>query len=346
MISIGNQRIHNGLAFFIKRSLYFMKALVISGGGSKGAFAGGLAEYLVAVCKRDYKIFIGSSTGSLLVPLLSIGETSRLKKVFTSVTQQDIFNNCPFLLRKVNGTYKTRINHRGIVKMFLQGKKTFGESENLRDLIFKTITKDDFEKIRMKDVIITVSNLNTMSVEYKEAKHCTYADFCDWIWASACLVPFMSLVRKNGYEYADGGMGNIVPIYQAIQKGATDLDIIVLKNTEKVQSKLPVRNALDLTSRVFSFMLNQIITDDLIIGRLEGQNKKIKLNFYYPEKELTTNSLIFDPRQMTEWWENGREVAVKNNPDCKVINGQYPHLDISSTPGKGVNQLFSGMKIT
>ncbi|MEJ0101574.1 MAG: hypothetical protein WDO19_02990 [Bacteroidota bacterium] len=32
-----------------------MKALVISGGGSKGAFAGGLAEYLITVCNRNYK---------------------------------------------------------------------------------------------------------------------------------------------------------------------------------------------------------------------------------------------------------------------------------------------------
>jgi len=324
-----------------------MKALVISGGGSKGAFAGGLAEYLVTVCKRDYKIFIGSSTGSLLVPLLSIGEIGRLKQVFTTVTQQDIFNNCPFLLKKVNGVYKTKINHRGILKMFLNGKKTFGESENLRTLIFKTITKTDFDKIQTKDVIITVSNLNTMGVEYKQAKDCTYHDFCEWVWASACLVPFMSLVKKNGFEYADGGMGNIVPIYQAIQKGATDLDIIVLKNNESMQKKLPIRNALDLTSRVFSFMLNQIVTDDLIIGRLEGQNKKIKLNFYYPEKELTTNSLIFDPRQMSEWWENGYQAAMKNSPDCRIINELYqPAIKIPSTLQEGANKLSSEEEIT
>ena len=141
-----------------------MKALVISGGGSKGAFAGGLAEYLISVCKVNYKIFIGSSTGSLLVPLLSIGEVARLKTVFTSVKQEDIFNNCPFLLKKVNGQYKTSINHRGILKMFLKGKKTFGESENLRHLIAKNITNEDYNKIREKDVIVTVSNLNTMGV--------------------------------------------------------------------------------------------------------------------------------------------------------------------------------------
>ncbi|MDP4261393.1 MAG: patatin-like phospholipase family protein [Bacteroidota bacterium] len=297
-----------------------MRALVISGGGSKGAFAGGLAEYLITVCKKEYKIFIGSSTGSLLVPLLSIGEIGKLKKVFTTVSQKDIFNNCPFLLKKVNGVYKTKINHRGILKMFLKKKKTFGESENLLKLICKNITPADFERIQKNDVIITVSNLNTLGVEYKEAKNCAYHDFCEWIWASASLVPFMSLVRKNGFDYADGGMGNIVPIYQAIQKGATDLDIIVLRNIESSDRKLPVRNALDLTSRAFSFMLNQIVTDDLIIGKLEGQSKKIKLNFYYPEKQLTTNSLIFDPEQMRQWWDYGYTIGKKNSPDCRVIN--------------------------
>jgi NTE family protein len=297
-----------------------MKALVISGGGSKGAFAGGLAEYLINVCKQEYKIFIGSSTGSLLVPLLSIGKIEKLKKVFTNVTQKDIFNNCPFLLKKVNGEYKTKINHLGIIQMFLEGKKTFGESENLRKLIFKNITKADFELIRKNDVIITVSNLNTMGVEYKEAKDCTYHDFCEWIWASASLVPFMSLVTKNGFDYADGGMGNIVPIYHAIQKGATDIDIIVLKTDQNTEKMLPIRNALELTSRVFSFMLNQIVTDDLIIGRLEGLNKKIKLNFYYPAEELTSNSLIFDPEQMKQWWEYGYLIGKKNNPECRVLN--------------------------
>jgi predicted patatin/cPLA2 family phospholipase len=283
-----------------------MKALVISGGGSKGAFAGGIAEYLITVCKRDYKIFMGSSTGSLLVPLLSIGEVEKLKQVFTTVTQDDIFNNCPFLIQKKRGVYKTKINHLGIVKMFLEGKKTFGESDNLRDLIFKTITPGDFEKIKQNDVHITVSNLNTMGVEYKEAKDCTYNDFCEWVWASASLVPFMSLVTKDGCEYADGGMGNIVPIYQAIQKGATELDIIVLKTNENPVNKLPIRNALDLTSRVFSFMLNQIVTDDLIIGRLEGLSKKISSIFTIQKKNLPPTPLFLTPFK----WQNGGNMVI------------------------------------
>lgn len=298
-----------------------MKALVISGGGSKGAFAGGLAEYLIAVQKQEYKIFIGSSTGSLLVPLLAIGKIEKLKTIFTSVTQEDIFNNCPFIIKKVNGIYKTSINHWGIFKMFLKRKKTFGESENLRKLISYAITETDFECIQnlQHEVIVAVSNLTTMAVEYKESKECTYNDFCEWIWASTSVVPFMSLVKKNGFEYADGGMGDIVPIYHAIQKGATDIDVIVLKTGMNLKNKFPVRNALDLTARVFDFMLNQIAMNDLTIGRLEGLNKKIKLNLYHSPEEITSNSLIFDPQQMKQWWDYGFAVGKENNPNCRFI---------------------------
>ena len=49
-----------------------MRALVISGGGSKGAFAGGVAEYLIDKMNNDYDIYIGTSTGSLLVTHLAL----------------------------------------------------------------------------------------------------------------------------------------------------------------------------------------------------------------------------------------------------------------------------------
>jgi len=47
------------------------KALVISGGGSKGAFAGGLAQYLIEEERQNYDLFMGTSTGSLLVSHLA-----------------------------------------------------------------------------------------------------------------------------------------------------------------------------------------------------------------------------------------------------------------------------------
>ena len=309
-----------------------MRALVISGGGSKGAYAGGLAEYLIRERKRNYDILIGSSTGSLLVPLLSIGEIDKLKEIFTSVTNADIFNSSPFIIREKDGLPIARINHFGILKMFLKGKKTFGESENLNKIIRHVITADDYRAIQRsgREVIVTVSNLTNTTIEYKSARDFAYEDYCDWIWASTSLVPFMSLVNKNGFDYADGGMGDFVPIYQAIQKGASEIDVILLKTDRNITNSPAIHNAFDLILRIFNFMLTQIGANNLTIGQLEGLNKKVKLNIYRPLKDLTANSLIFIPEQMKRWWDLGYHSGVKHAPECKSIEViQPPQGDIS-----------------
>ena len=67
------------------------KALVISGGGSKGAFAGGVAQYLMQNKNKKYDLFIGTSTGSLMVSHLALGMLSELKELYTNVNQKTIF---------------------------------------------------------------------------------------------------------------------------------------------------------------------------------------------------------------------------------------------------------------
>ncbi|MEX2592492.1 MAG: patatin-like phospholipase family protein [Anditalea sp.] len=298
-----------------------MRALVISGGGSKGAFAGGIAEYLIRERGLKYGLFVGTSTGSLLIPLLSIGEINKIKTIYTSVTQKDVFNNCPFKFKKEGDVYKTSINHFGIIKMFIKGAKTFGDSSNLHQLIREILTEKDFYRIRSNfvDVVVTVSNFSTNKVEYKLAKDCTYKDFVDWMWASSNFIPFMSLLEKNDQEYGDGGFGDLVPISEAISRGATEIDIIVLKREKPRINKKKVRNALELTTRVFDFMLDQIANDDITIGRFNGAEKKVILNFYHPPELLTENSLIFEPKMMSKWWQEGLEFGKRTNPISKLI---------------------------
>ncbi len=300
-----------------------MRALVISGGGSKGAFGGGIAEYLIKTCGFKYDLFMGTSTGSLLIPLLSINEIDKIKAIYTSVTQKDIFHICPCIIKKrKDGSFRTKINHLGILKMFIKKEKTFGNSKNLLQLIHNTLSKEDFNRMLESpaDVVVTVSNLSTNQVEYKSAKEGSYDDFCDWIWASSNIIPFMSLLEKNGFEYADGGMADLIPITESIRRGATEIDIIVLKSNQPKDPKTPVKNALDLTTRAFDFMLHQISQDDITIGKLHGTHKKVNLNFFHPPKSLTENSLIFDPEQMKKWWEEGYAYAKTHEPNCKCLD--------------------------
>ena len=208
-----------------------MRALVISGGGSKGAFAGGVAQYLMQELAHDYDLFLGTSTGSLLISHLALQKIEKIKEVYTSVNQDSIFSNCPFVIQKKHGVDSIAINHWNVFKNFYHGSKTFGESHNLLELIKNTLTVKEFELLKNgpKEIIVTVSNLSLNQVEYKSINDYSYEEFCEWIWISCNYTPFMSLVQKNGCEYADGGLGNMVPIEEAIKRGATEVDAIILQ---------------------------------------------------------------------------------------------------------------------
>ncbi|MDX1479059.1 MAG: patatin-like phospholipase family protein [Saprospiraceae bacterium] len=290
-----------------------MRALVISGGGSKGAYAGGIAEYLIREQGRKYDIFAGTSTGSLLVPLLAAGEIDRIKQMYCNVRQGDIFSVCPFTFKKVDGRYKTRFNHLGILRQFILGRKTFGESRNLRKLIRQTLTPEIFARLKSDPayVIVTVANLSRDIVEYKYLRDYDYDAFCDWIWVSANLVPFMSLVTKHGDEYADGGFGNPVPIQEAINLGAREIDVIKLIPRHRPARNVPSRNAFNLLMKGFNFMLHQLAQDDVSMSLLESRYTDIKINLIHTERILTDNSVIFDPEQMRSWWQEGWEYAER-----------------------------------
>lgn len=299
-----------------------MRALVISGGGSKGAFAGGVAQYLIDVQKRHYDIFCGTSTGSLLIPHISIGKIDKIKEIYTSVCQHDIYNISPFnIKKKADGTIQTSINHFNTLRMFLKRKKTFGEHKNLRKTIQRTISEEDFKEIKRsgKHVIVTVSNLTKRKIEYKYARDNNYEDFLDWMWASTSFVPFMSIIEKNGYEYADGGFGNYLPIEEAINLGASEIDVIVLTPRHQNIEKAHSTNAFDVLLQSMQFMHHQLGKHDILIGHLESiYNDDVKVNFIFTPRLLTEYSFYFDPEQMTQWWEEGFEYAQKKFGNVKV----------------------------
>ena len=288
-----------------------MRALVISGGGSKGAFAGGVAQYLIEDLKKDYDLFIGTSTGSLLVNHLALKKVGKIKKVYTSVTNDDIFSVCPFLVRKKHGVEQIAINHLNVLRNIARGSNTFGESYELKKLLYKSFTHEEFINIKNspQDIIVTVSNLSLNQVEYKSIKDFDYDTFIDWIWISCNYTPFMSLARRNGCEYADGGMGCMVPIEEAVKRGATEIDAIILRTEVTQLNRLPSRNPFELLTHMFSFMLDRIEKQNVRIGKYVAGHQDDIINFYYTPTVLTTNSLIFNQEHMASWWERGYEYA-------------------------------------
>lgn len=298
-----------------------MKALVISGGGSKGAFAGGVAEYLIDEKNNEYDLFLGTSTGSLMVTHLALGKIRELKAIYTTVNQRKIFSNNPFRVRTVNGEKVVSVNHLNTLWNFMNGRRTFGESKNLLKFIKRYVTEDYYNRVKnsKKDVIVTVSNLTANEVEYKSIREHDYLDFCDWIWGSCNYVPFMSLLKKNKCDYADGGFGCLVPIREAILRGATEVDAIILETELSQINRLPTKNPFDLMMTISEFMLDHVERHNVSIGKLEAKNNGVKLNLYYTPTVLTTNSLVFNKKLMKKWWKYGFVHAKNQNLEMNKL---------------------------
>ncbi len=298
------------------------KALVISGGGSKGAFAGGVAEYLLKEKKNTYDIFLGTSTGSLMVSHLALGEVDALKTIYTGVNQRSIFNINPFRIINKNGVTIVNIRHSATLLSFLKGSKTFGESKNLRKLITKKITRDIYDTIlkEKKEVVVTISNFTANRIEYKSIQEHSYEDFCDWIWGSCNYIPFMSLLEKNGYQYGDGGFGCLIPIREAIERGAKVIDAIILETEITQINRMPAKNPFSLLLTIQEFMMEHVEKHNITIGKLSAKQNNVELNLYYTPTVLTTNSLVFDRKKMSKWWDSGYEYAMKRD---KLNNSEF-----------------------
>jgi hypothetical protein len=57
---------------------------------------------------------------------------------------------------------------------------------------------------------------------------------------------------------------------------------------------------------------------------LAAKHNNVQLNIYYTPSKLTENSLIFNKKLMTSWWEQGWEYAKKK---CQEARSNELRLD-------------------
>lgn len=274
------------------------KSLVISGGGALGAYAGGIAENLYKNHNRDYDLVVGTSTGALLAPLIANNNYSKLREAYTSIEQSDIFDYNPF-------NKKGKIDIIKVLWRIIRNKKTLGESNNLLETVKKYFDITDYHLIQSleKEIVATVYNLTTKQVEYKSSKNMTYDEMCKWIWVSANSPIFMSLYSENGCDYTDGGVAEHVPIRYAIDKGVKEIDVIILKSTEKKRAN--VKGVLSNLSITLEGMKDEVSSSDVVKAMLLAELEGVKMNLFYMKKGMTENTLQFDKVIMNNWWEEG-----------------------------------------
>jgi NTE family protein len=291
-----------------------MKALILSGGGSKGAYVGGMLEYMKLVDGREYELYLGTSTGTLLQTLTSINRFDKLKEAYTSITLDDIYRVSPFKPGK--DPENPKINLWGILNMhFLHKEPTFGDSNGLKDLIYRFFPKDLYDQTldSGKILVAAVTNMDKAMTEHYSSKELGkegYSEFVDWTWISCNAVPFTSLVKRNEMYYADGGFTEHIPIRKAIEMGATHIDAISTKPMIYAPINKDLgRNPLRLLERMIDILLWESAERDMEVVKNMALKYDVTLNIYHMPRTLTDNSMYFDKDVMTKWWDEGYEYA-------------------------------------
>lgn len=290
------------------------KGLVISGGGSMGAYAGGIVDYLVNECDKDWDIYVGTSAGNLVAPVVATRDIKTLKEGFLNLNMKSIFSLNPF-----NKKGKIRIVRAAW--RVLRGKTSIGRAGNLRKLI-KTFYSEDHHKMSQesgKRVFSVTSNLTEGKIEYKCQQDYSHEDYTDWMYASAAFPIGFEIIKKDGNEYLDGGILENRPIQKAIDEGCDEIDVIILSTEGNRMGRYYSDNMIDLAGRLLSMMMNEMSRDEMIIGRLNSDKRDVKLNFYYTPFNLTDNVINFNKEEMTNWWEIGYEYARSRTPKSLVI---------------------------
>jgi NTE family protein len=128
----------------------------------------------------------------------------------------------------------------------------------------------------------------------------------------------MSIVKKNGMDYGDGGYIEHTPIQSLIDKGCTHIDVIMHKSPELDMDESD--NPLEFMTRIISIMMWEAADNDMKLAQLKAKNKDVVLNIYKPNRKLTNNSLIFDKELMESWWDEGYKFAENQGSESWCIS--------------------------
>jgi hypothetical protein len=296
------------------------RGLVVSGGGAWGAYGAGL----LAGLNKKYDVIAGISTGALMSPLVALNEFDILEEAYTSVSDKDIFDLKWYKPNPVKKNGKLSI--LAVLYALIAGNESLATANNMRKLIDKFVTEDQYNRIRENgtNVIVGAQNLKEKPsrLHYFDVLEQDFEDFKDWMWASAVAPFYCNLVEKewtdeNGDthmgQWTDGGvtelvsLGKVLDVMRKYRGVEREVDVIIHRSEPEPNfDSDKVCNLIDNVTGVINAMRYDIEFEN-VLERAERFAKKrnATVNIYFLPRKLSANAMVFNKQQMKSWWEEG-----------------------------------------
>ena len=263
-----------------------MLAFVLGSGGSRGALqVGALQVLLEAGVQPD--MVIGTSVGALNAAFFAADPTlvgiEKLSSIWLQMNEKDIYpgNSATALWR------------------MMRGRPSFYENQTMHKLLQQHLPVTYFHELHLPCYAVATDIDSGEIVAFGDRPDDLLKD---GLMSSTALAPAHPPWEVGDRRFIDGGFGAVLPVRQAIERGATTM--IALNLTSPIQPRERGLNALEIMIHTSRLMMQQ--------------QMKIDLAFAAEHADLTVLDLESDPlisvadfSKTVERIERGRVAAAQ-----------------------------------
>ena len=239
-------------------------ALVVSGGGSKGAFAVGVIRQLaMEFPDTSFDILVGTSTGSLIVPLVALDELDLLEQLYTTVNTSDIIleGNVGVRLLSENSLYDAK-PLANLIKANLNDARCQQLLDSTKELYLATTC------LQTERAVYFSTESPPMVGDYDVVKLNSPDELRRAIMASACQPVFMPPIEvKKGSlplrQYVDGGVREYAGIQLAIDAGAEEIFAVLLSTGKDTTIEVPFGDAFAILKQTMDIFISDVGSNDI-----------------------------------------------------------------------------------
>jgi NTE family protein len=270
-------------------------ALILSGGGAKGAYEAGVAA---AFLQRGVpiKLVAGSSAGALNAAMVADGRVDRLQARWRDLTREQVYS------------LRASIFFAGLLPGWLtlwalDSAGSLFDPQPLRDLISASL---DLGRIRASPVRLLVVTTDLARRERRVFDNQTVT--VEALMAAAAVPGAFPPVEVDGALLVDGGLIGRAPVLEALESGTrVERAVVVMSYAPEEGGQRPTTMRRTLEEAFEMSMINQI-RRDTELARLKYPDVEVQL--LTPSTPLLLRPLDFDAGAMARMLERGEADAL------------------------------------
>lgn len=195
-------------------------ALVLGGGGAKGAYEVGAIAALDELGIKAGSVF-GTSVGALHAAMYAQGSMDAAAALWDNIRLSDVVSEESLAIAD---DAENIFDHPEKLLEFITryAQKKGVDVSPLMDILHKLIDEDKIRRSGVHLGIVTTRFPSLAMVE-KQLEEMETGSLIDWLMASASCFPIFPMKQVGGDRYIDGGFCDNTPVEMAVRSGARDI---------------------------------------------------------------------------------------------------------------------------